>query len=210
MSAGLSKSKIAAFEQCPKRLWLAAHRPELAQIDDAVAARFATGHVVGGAACALIPAGVMVEAVPDLAAAERRTRELLGDGHITAIFEATLSVDGVLVRIDVLEADGDGGWRIAEVKSTTSAKDVHRHDLATQVWVARSAGLTLSGASIRHLNRDFVLQREGEYHGVFADAELLNEIGDIVAGRPDIIASAKATLGGPEPYREVGPHCEDP
>ena len=26
---GLSKSKIAAFEQCPKRLWLSVHRPDL-------------------------------------------------------------------------------------------------------------------------------------------------------------------------------------
>lgn len=210
MSAGLSKSKIAAFEQCPKRLWLGAHRPELAQIDEAVTARFAAGHAVGEAACALIPAGVMVEAVPDLAAAERRTRELLDDGHTTTIFEATLSVDGVLVRIDVLEADSDGGWRIAEVKSTTSAKDVHRQDLATQVWVARSAGLSLSGASIRHLNRDFVLEHEGEYHGVFTDAELLDEISDIVAGRPEVVKSAKAVLGGPEPYRDVGAHCDDP
>lgn len=210
MSAGLSKSKIAAFEQCPKRLWLATHRPDLAQFDEAVAARFATGHAVGAAACALVPAGVMVEAIPDLATAERRTRELLDDGNTTAIFEATLSVDGVLVRIDILEADGAGGWRIAEVKSTTSAKDVHRHDLATQVWVARCAGLALSGASIRHLNRDFVLEREGEYQGVFADAELLEMISDIIAGRPEIIASAKATLSGTEPYREVGAHCEDP
>ena len=27
---GLSKSRINAFEQCPKRLWLMVHRPELA------------------------------------------------------------------------------------------------------------------------------------------------------------------------------------
>ena len=26
---GLSKSRIAAFEQCPKRLWLQVHRPDL-------------------------------------------------------------------------------------------------------------------------------------------------------------------------------------
>ena len=38
---GLSKSKITAFEKCPKRLWLAMHRPELAEQDEGAEARFA-------------------------------------------------------------------------------------------------------------------------------------------------------------------------
>lgn len=66
---GLSKSKITMFEQCPKRLWLSVHRPELAEQDEDAEARFATGHEVGAIACALLPSGVMVEAEPNLAAA---------------------------------------------------------------------------------------------------------------------------------------------
>ena len=58
---GLSKSKITAFEQCPKKLWLATHRPELAEQDDGAEARFATGNAVGEIACALHPGGVMVD-----------------------------------------------------------------------------------------------------------------------------------------------------
>ena len=37
---GLSKSRITAFEQCPKKLWLATHRPELAEQDEGAEARF--------------------------------------------------------------------------------------------------------------------------------------------------------------------------
>ena len=43
----LSKSKLLSFLQCRKRLWLEAHRPELAQITAARQALFDTGHRVG-------------------------------------------------------------------------------------------------------------------------------------------------------------------
>lgn len=42
--AGLSKSRITAFEQCPKKLWLSVHRPDLAEYSGAAEARFATGN----------------------------------------------------------------------------------------------------------------------------------------------------------------------
>jgi CRISPR/Cas system-associated exonuclease Cas4 (RecB family) len=46
----LSKSTIAMFEQCPKRLWLSVRRPELAEEDESYEERFATGHAVGAIA----------------------------------------------------------------------------------------------------------------------------------------------------------------
>jgi hypothetical protein len=122
---GPSKSKLTAFEQCPKRLWLSVHRGELAEQDEGAEARFATGHEVGALACALLPDGVMIEAEPDLAAALASTRALIDAGHDKPIFEATLEHDGVLVRIDVMESDGCGGWHMAEVKSSTKTKDYH-------------------------------------------------------------------------------------
>ena len=32
MAHGLSKSRLQAFRQCPKRLWLAVHRPDLREV----------------------------------------------------------------------------------------------------------------------------------------------------------------------------------
>ncbi|MBX9640097.1 MAG: hypothetical protein K2X97_10305, partial [Mycobacteriaceae bacterium] len=43
----LSKSKIAAFEHCPRRLWLQIHRRDLAKFDEATLVRFQCGHYVG-------------------------------------------------------------------------------------------------------------------------------------------------------------------
>ncbi len=206
---GLSKSRITAFEQCPKRLWLQVHRPELAVRDEGAEARFATGHEVGAIAYGLLPDGVMVEAEPDLTAALSATKALLAGGHDRPIFEATLEHDGVLVRIDILEPDGDG-WRMAEVKSSTRAKDYHLGDLATQLWVAREAGVTVSRAAIRHIDNRFVLERDGDFVGLFADTDLFAEAEALAAGRGEVIAAARTVLAGPVPSNAPGAHCETP
>jgi hypothetical protein len=207
---GLSKSKISMFEQCPKRLWLSVHRPELGNHDVASEARFAAGHEVGSIACSLLPTGAMVEAEPDLAAALTTTRTLLDSGHNQPIFEATLEYDGVLVRIDILEPDGRGSWRMAEVKSSTTAKDYHLGDLATQLWVAENAGLHISSAAIRHINNAFVLERVGEFAGLFSDTELLTKLAETIQKRSEVVAAARATLAGPEPNTAPGAQCSSP
>ena len=207
---GLPKSKITMFEQCPKRLWLSVHRPDLAEQDEGAEARFATGHEVGAIACAMLPDGVMVNADPDLAAALATTRALLDGGLDRPIFEATLQHDGVLVRIDVLEPDGSGGWRMAEVKSSTKAKDYHVGDLATQLWVARSAGVPISSASIRHIDTSFVLERDGDFDGLFADTDLMAAAEPIIASRGETVAAARATLARGEPSTAPGAHCDAP
>ena len=207
---GLSKSKITAFEQCPKRLWLQTHRPDLAEVDEGAELRFAAGNAVGEIACALHPGGVMVEAEPDLAAALAQTEALIARGHPGPIFEATFQHQGVLVRVDVLERLDEGGWAAAEVKSSTKVKDYHRGDVATQAWVMREAGLDLRRAGLRHVDTSFMLTREGDYDGLFADAELLGELEETIAARPALVAEARAVLAGPEPERTMGDHCSSP
>lgn len=207
---GLSKSKITAFEQCEKRLWLATHRADLAQQDEGAEGRFAMGHQVGAVACALLPDGVMVEATGGLGEALAMTKTLLEGDHDGPIFEATLEHDGVLVRIDVLEPEAGGGWHMAEVKSSTAPKGYHLGDLATQLWVARETGLEVKRASIRHIDNRFVLRNEGDYVGLFADAPLLEEAGPIIEKRPAVVARARAILAGSEPAISPGSHCEAP
>lgn len=207
---GLSKSRITAFEQCPKRLWLIVHRPDLADADEDTDGRFATGHAVGAEACAQCGGGIMVEAEPDLRAALETTRALMVAGHDAPLFEATFEHDGVLVRIDLLEPTGDGRWQMAEVKSAGSAKAYHHGDLATQIWVAANAGVEIAGAAIRHIDTSFVLREEGNYRGIFKDAQLLDELEPLVAARGHVVAAARQTLDGPEPDLSIGTHCEVP
>lgn len=210
MTYRLSKSRIAAFEQCPRKLWLMTHAPHLAEPQEGAAERFAVGHAVGAEACEQCPGGVMIDAVPDLSAALATTSALLASGHRKPIFEATFQHEGVLVRCDILEPAGDDGWHLVEVKSSTKAKPEHLRDIATQVWVARGAGLRVVRASIRHLDSDFVLSRAGDYGGLFRDADVLAEIESLLADRPAIVAAATTMLRDVEPVCSTGNHCRKP
>ncbi|GAA3804526.1 hypothetical protein GCM10022600_28390 [Qipengyuania pelagi] len=191
--AGLSKSRITSFEQCPRKLWLSVHRPELGAQDDDAEARFAAGNEVGEIACSLHPEGVMVEANAGLSAAVAETERLIASGHPGPIFEATFEHEGVLVRVDVLERAGEG-WHAAEVKSSTGVKDYHRGDLATQIWVMRRAGLPLESAAIRHVDRSFELARPGDYAGLFVDVDLSRQLDAMVSGRPEVVSRARDML----------------
>jgi hypothetical protein len=51
MTVRLSKSKLIAFRQCAKRLWLEVHRPELKVEDASTMGRFASGHRIIKGAC---------------------------------------------------------------------------------------------------------------------------------------------------------------
>jgi CRISPR/Cas system-associated exonuclease Cas4 (RecB family) len=209
-ATGLSKSRIAAFEQCPKRLWLQVHRPDLAQHDSGTELRFAAGHEVGEVACALVPDGVMIQADPDLAAALAKTAELLAEETRIPLFEATFVHDGVLVRLDIMEPAEDGTWRVAEVKSSTSRKDCYIADLATQLWVLEENGVAVSSAVIRHLDNQFVLEKEGHFDGLLVDVPTLTDARELVNTRAEVARAARLVLAGPEPRREPGDHCTSP
>jgi hypothetical protein len=80
-----------------------------------------------------------------------RTKTAISEGA-TVVYEAAFEHDGVFAAVDVLEADGSGGWRIVEVKSTCSVKPTHVLDVAVQLSVLENAGLLVSGADVMHLN----------------------------------------------------------
>ena len=87
---GLSKSRILLHRQCPKRLWLKVHRPELEEIDDGNQIRFTTGTYVGELAQQMYPDGVLING-DNLAQAVDDTKAIFA-GEKRPIFEATLQV----------------------------------------------------------------------------------------------------------------------
>ncbi len=54
-SPRLSKSRIIAWRQCPKRLWLEVNRPELVAYPPATQRRFDMGHQVGDGGAQPVP-----------------------------------------------------------------------------------------------------------------------------------------------------------
>jgi Domain of unknown function(DUF2779) len=204
--SSLTKTQLAEFEQCPKRFWLAMHRPELAEPLDPSA--FAVGNAIGAIARANIPNGILVND-RDRSAALARTQDLLAAVDPTPIFEAAFEHDGVYVRVDVL-TPSDDGWRLAEVKSSTTVKDYQIPDLATQVWAAQGAGLALADASIRLVDTSFVYSGDGNYLGLLKDVSGGAKLAAAVGGREPLVRAAEATAAGDEPKQAVGSHCSDP
>jgi hypothetical protein len=204
---GLSKSRILLHRQCPKRLWLRVHRPELEEVNDGNEARFATGTYVGEVAQQLYPDGVLIDG-DDLRQATIDTQAILA-GAKRPIFEATFQADGLLIRADLLLPDGDG-YSMAEVKSSTSVKDYYLTDAAIQSWVAEQAKLPLTRIEIAHLDNSFVYPGGGDYQGLFHYADISEQIAVMKAEVPAWIIAARETLSGDEPCIASGAQCSSP
>lgn len=204
---GLSKSRILLHRQCPKRLWLKVHRPELEEIADSNQARFATGTYVGELAQQLYPDGVLIDG-DNLGQAVADTKVILA-GEKRPIFEATLQAGGLLIRADLLLPDQDS-YRMVEVKSSTSVKDYHLTDAAIQSWVAQQAELPLTSVEIAHIDNSFVYPGGGDYQGLFHYADVSKQISGMKDEVPDWIKDAQETLSAEEPFIAAGDQCNSP
>ncbi|MDP3183088.1 MAG: DUF2779 domain-containing protein, partial [Desulfobaccales bacterium] len=203
---GLSKSRILLNRQCPKRLWLKVHHPEL-ECGDGNQARLDIGTYVGELAQQLYPDGVLIDG-NDLGQAVIDTKAILA-GEKRPIFEATLQADGLLIRADLMLPD-QNGYRMVEVKSSTSVKDYYLTDAAIQSWVAQQAELNLTSVEIAHIDNSFVYPGGGDYQGLFHYADVSEQISGMKDEVPDWIKDAQETLSGEEPCIATGNQCNSP
>ena len=142
MSATLiSKSKFINGLQCSKLLWTAYNDKELIpEFDASTQAIFDQGHSVGSLAKQMFPDGVEVgDGVRNLDETIRLTKEAIKLRK--PMFESSFSANGGYCRTDILRPAPKDSWDLIEVKSTTSAKEVHLDDLAFQYWVLVKAGV---------------------------------------------------------------------
>ena len=212
----LSKSKLIAFRQCPRRLWLEVHRRELRD-DSGATAGFRVGREVGEVARRVYDPegkGTLVE-VDELGYEEafRLTASLLERAE-GPVFEAALRAKGALAFADVMlptGSRGEPGWRMLEVKSTTGVKDYHRDDLAIQAWLARRTGIPLTGAGIAHIENTFVYGGDGDYRGLFREVDFTEETRFRDVEVEAWINQALEVADAPEePAIPMGPQCSDP
>lgn len=207
MRYGLSKSRVMAWRQCPRKLWLGVHRPELADISPETETRFQIGFEVGDAARAQYPDGRLI-ATADVGDALSETQMALRDPPQIPLFEAAFDRDGVVVRVDLLLPETKG-YRIVEVKASTSVKAHYREDVAIQAWAVQDH-LPLRGVALAHVDNQFVYPGGGDYRGLFTEVDLTGEIESLLAEVPRWIADARGVLGGDEPENLPGHQCHAP
>jgi len=204
----LSKSRVMAGLQCHKLLWWMAHEPTAPELqpDELAQAVMDRGTRVGELARHYVPGGLVID-LPYNAYEERiaLTRQALESG-VPAIYEASFRADGVFVAVDILKRE-DCGFRLIEVKSTTSVKDHHISDVAVQAYVLRQNGLDLAGTEVMHLNRECAYP---DLSNLFIRSDVTETAYAIEASMPGCIAQQAEMLQGPVPDVPIGDHCTTP
>lgn len=209
----LSKSRIIAFRQCPRRVWLEVHQPERKADSSATQAGYDVGFSVGDIARQLYDHDgngelIDVEALgfPQVfdATAAALTRR-------NPVFEAAFTSGDALALADILLPVGRKQWRMIEVKASASVKDYQREDLAIQTHVATRAGVPLASMSLAHIDSSWMYPGAGNYAGLLVEEDLTEETKQRLAEVQEWIDAAQAVVARTEaPDVKTGPHCDDP
>jgi hypothetical protein len=190
----LTKSKYIAGLESDCLLWRLLNDPQSLPAPDAFTqSKFDAGHEVGALAKHLYPQGLDLDDLPfmeNIAA----TKDAVA--HKQIIFEAGFLVDNLFARSDILIPVGDS-WDVIEVKSSSSAKDVHVKDLAFQKYVLEKCGLSTGNFYVVHLNKEYVLQGDLQVCELFAKTDVTE---DVLAEFPSVegnVAHMKAVIALP-------------
>lgn len=206
----LSKSRILSGLQCAKRLYLETHHPGLGETSKTAEKAFNIGHQVTAMARLSFPDGMLIGYETDIQQALYATDTALADrpGDIT-LFEPAFSFGDAVARTDILIVC-DGRVAIKEVKSSSSVKPTHITDAAIQAWILQGLGYTVDSVSILHINTDFVYQGDGNYSGLFHEADITDQIGAIQDDIPGWLDAFRHMLEDGVPAISMGPHCSSP
>jgi hypothetical protein len=214
----LSKSRLLAYRQCGRRLWLEIHRRDLIEISAQQQARFDAGHQVGELARKLADPqgkGILFDAQGDgFAAVLRDSTQALSERR--PLFEAGFAAQGAIVFVDLLLPDQgtEGharGWLLVEVKSSGSVKPYHLDDLAVQVHVLRSAGVELTSAAVACLDTRWTYPGGGDYAGLLRHEEGLEAAAARSQEVQGWIDGGRAVAArSDEPKVGMGAHCTTP
>lgn len=212
----LSKSKLLAYRQCPRRLWLEVNRSNLCADSSATAARFRDGHRVGELARQIYDPknkGALID-IETLGTqgALAQTQQLLTQRR--PIFEAGFQAGGARAFTDALLPVRKGNrrlWRIVEVKSSTSIKEYQRDDVAIQFWIAQQTGLPLAGISLAYIDNTWTYAGDGDYSGLLKQEDLTAEAKKRSTEVKKWVAGAQKVLKrNQEPAIRPGCHCTKP
>jgi predicted RecB family nuclease len=203
----LTKSLFVSGHQCLKQLWWKVHDPDAKELepDKVLQDLFDQGRQVGDIARRRIGDGVLIRR-EEREARLQVTRQAIADGA-SILYEGAFEADAVFVQADVLQRNGDGRWRLIEVKSSKSAKDEHIPDTGVQAHVLMRNGIELESVHVMHLNGEF---RHPDIGDLFAQSDVTEAALAFAPQVPGIVRRQLEVLDGPLPEVNIGAHCEEP
>ena len=124
-----------------------------------------------------------------------------------ALFEAAFEHPGLLTRADIIERLTSGGWRLIEVKSTTSLKGVFVIPTfcSPWSWIGCSKSSSNDFGSVVRLRRKKARKKLFKLHDVLEQCEtLLDTVNGNARKMQDLVASERP------PNIQTGDHCFTP
>jgi hypothetical protein len=209
MSFRLSKSKILSGRQCPKRLYLEVHQPQLAEASPSTEQVQWWGDEVLKVARVLNPNGILIGHDDDLNEALAETSKILGQSSSNPLFEAAFETDGVLIRSDVLFPD-PGQSRLVEVKAATEVEDYHLDDCAVQAWVIENRGIPLNRIELSRVDPSFVYKGDQDYQGLLVHEDVTDAVRPLQSEVLSWVQEFRRVLEGPVPNIQTGNQCKKP
>ena len=204
----LSKSRFVAGHQCPKLLWWKVHEPDAVELQPGkvLQDRFDQGAQVGALARDLFAGGTRITGRHD----DRRaridaTRAAMASGA-PAVFEASFVADDCFVAVDILLREGDG-WRLIEVKSSSSQKEEHLIDCAVQLHVVEANGVRVTGVEVMHLHKEC---RHPDLSNLLTRTDVTDAVRMLLPTIPEQLQAQLTMLGGSLPTHTIGRHCAEP
>ena len=207
----ISKSKFLWGLQCHKLLWHAYNAKDLIPQPDAQQqAIFDQGHEVGQLARQLFPGGIEVgQGIDDFDEILSASKQAVNQRR--PLYEAAFAFNGGYARADILNPAARGLWDLIEVKSTTSVKEVHLHDLAFQAYVLNGAGLKIRRCIVAHINSGFVRNGAIDPHKFFVLEDVTGQVSamsrDVDARLDDMFSAIRLRR---HPDIAIGRQCDDP
>ncbi len=150
---GLSKTDFMRGMQCPKMLWLDAHKPDKKVIPATTQRRLDRGNEFGDKAMAMFgPFTLVTEYIPNTkylnkAKMVQNTRNAMASGAEN-ICEASFDFNGIFCAVDILHRVEGDVWELYEVKDSPEVKRQFVEDAAYQAWVLDKCGVALDGVFV--------------------------------------------------------------
>lgn len=206
----LSKSLFMRGLQCHKSLYLFKYHQDLRdKPTEEQEALFSAGHEVGKLAQQLFPGGVEIPYEENNYPGQvLKTQEAIKKG-IDVIYEATFTFQDIFVKVDILRKNSEG-WEIYEVKSATSLSNIYIDDTAIQYYVLTGAGLTVSRASVVHINNQYVRNGDIEVDKLFSVVDITEAVKEKQPFVSESISEMRGALSSAIPDIDIGEQCENP
>ena len=164
----ITKSNYVVGHQCQRCFWFKYNKYKDPSEDDQMAQqRMKDGEYVGEEVKKTFPKGIEIPFLGgDYSEMHQLTKDAI-NSDTKVIFEGSFLIDGVFIRVDVMQRTPNG-WDIFEVKSSSNPKPIHKEDASIQWHILKKVeNLKLRDMYLISLDKTYKKGKELELENVF-------------------------------------------